>query len=110
MILNSRASFKIFYLGLHYDEVNNLVYVTSKEKHWQGAVYGVSPSTLHVEATYTTDRMNHPTGLASYDGILYVAEQEAGQILMFNITTTKFIGKMATKVPGEVEQLLISPC
>lgn len=97
-------------IGLHYDEVADKVFVGSKNKHWRGAVYAIDPHLLRITSSYSTERMNHPAGITSYGDILYVGEQIRGDILMFSISTERFLGNLVSDAPGEIEQLLLSPC
>ena len=51
-------------------------------------------------------------GMTTYDGILYVAEQNIGAILTFNIRTEEFLGKIVggySKL-DRIEQIVLSPC
>lgn len=95
---------------LTYDEASNWIFVGSKKKHWGGAVYAISPDSLQIVANFTTHRMTHPTGLAVHDGILYVAEQILGEILVFRVSTQEYLGRIVSKTPGQIELLLISDC
>ena len=57
--------------------------------------------------------LHYNTGMTSYDGVLFAAEQEVGAILTFDIKTETFLGKIVK--PGDpritmIEQLLLSPC
>jgi outer membrane protein assembly factor BamB len=97
-------------IGLYYDIQSNLVFVGSKEKHWGGAVYAVDPNYLKVVRTYTTNRMNHPSGIVVYDNVLYVAEQILGAIFAFNVQTGSFIRRIVKNTPGQIEQLALSSC
>lgn len=97
-------------IGLFYDKTSGLVFVGSKAKHWGGGVYAISPQSLRVVANYTTNRMNHPTGIAVYQDILYVAEQVLGEILVFRVSTQEYLGRIVKKTPGQIELLLISDC
>ncbi len=48
--------------------------------------------------------------MTSYRGVLYVAEQYANNIHMFDIDTCDNLGKMITSkyIPGSIEQILLS--
>eukprot|EP01031_Cornospumella_fuschlensis_P025704 gene25704-31040_t len=97
-------------IGLFFDTYSGLLFVGSKDKHWRGAVYAIDPHIFRVVHTYTTMRMNHPSGITSYGGVLYVAELVRGEVLMFNVTSERFLGTMVTDAPGEIEHLMLSPC
>lgn len=52
------------------------------------------------------------SGMTTYDGILYVAEQHIGAILTFDIQSEAFIRKVVggyNKLE-RIEQLVLSPC
>jgi hypothetical protein len=52
------------------------------------------------------------SGMTTYDGILYVAEQNIGAILTFDIQSEAFIRKVVggyNKLE-RIEQLVLSPC
>jgi hypothetical protein len=97
-------------IGLHYDPISQLIFVSSKHKHWRGAVYSIDPNSMRIKDTYTTHRMNHPTGIVTYDNMLYVAELSQGMILQFDISTKKYIRNIVEHAPGELEQLALSSC
>jgi outer membrane protein assembly factor BamB len=97
-------------IGLYYDRVHSLVFVGSKKKHWAGAVYAINPRTLSIVHTYTTGRMNHPTGITSYGDDLFVAEIDQGHILRFSIASAEFLDIIVSDPPGELEQLILSNC
>eukprot|EP01038_Epipyxis_sp_PR26KG_P012928 gene12928-17329_t len=97
-------------ISVLYDSNSDLVFISSKRKHWRGAVLAVNPHTYRKVAYFTNDRLNHPSGMAVHDGILYVASLTDGEILTFDINTTKYLGKVVKKAPGEIEQLMMSDC
>lgn len=97
-------------IDLAYDERSGLIFVGSKSKHWGGAVYGISPDSLRVVANYTTHRMTHPTGILVHGDTLYVAEQVRGEILVFSVSSQKYLGRIVKKTPGQIELLLLSNC
>ena len=97
-------------ISLVFDATSNRVYVSSKRKHWEGAVYAINPYTYRVTATYTTNRMNHPTGLLVHENVLYVAELVLAQVLKFDVNTRKYLGVAIDNVPGEIEHILLSSC
>lgn len=97
-------------IGLHYDPHLQLVFVSSKHKHWRGAIYSIDPKSMRIKDTYTTHRMNHPSGIVTYANTLYVAELSQGIILEFDIATKKHIRNIVEEAPGELEQLTLSPC
>lgn len=97
-------------IGLHHDPACGLIFVGSKRKHWRGAVHAIDPKLFRVVRTYTTNRMNHPAGITSYGDMLYVGEQVRGDIMQFSIASQEFLGNVVSDAPGEIEQLIMSPC
>ncbi|RYG68702.1 hypothetical protein EON64_04590 [archaeon] len=97
-------------IGLFFDVDSGLLFVSSKDKHWRGGVFAIDPHLFRVVHTYSTMRMNHPSGITAYEGVLYVAELARGEILKFNVTSEKYLGTMVSDAPGEIEHLLLSPC
>lgn len=97
-------------IGLFYDSITKLVYVTSKGKHRQGHVYGIDKNTLKITKIFKQDRMEHPTGVFVYGNILYVAEQIESAVLTFDIDTGKYIDKVIKHVPGDIEHMILSDC
>lgn len=91
---------------------DNIVYCSTKNTRFGGAVYAIDTRTYEpIEyLVYRTKKMKHPTGITSYKGILYVAEQSHNSIHMFDMDTTKHLGKFvhSKDLPGRVEQLLLS--
>jgi hypothetical protein len=93
-----------------YEKSRNLVFIGSKQKHWNGAIYAVDPTTLRIVKTYTTNRMDHPSGIVADKDVLYVAEQDLGFIFTFNIESGKFIQTIVNETPGQIEGLALSDC
>lgn len=97
-------------IGLYYDKTSNLVFVSSKKKHRQGSVFAIDRSTLRIFKTYHTSMMEHPVGVVVYNSILYVAEQNLGAILSFDVQSGNFIAFIASNIQNEVEQLTLTWC
>ena len=119
-------------IGLYYSGTPNSVdhvYVTSKgKKKIDGNVYLYNTKTLKKEKSFTLIGMTHPTSVLEYEGVLYVSEQvkpdsltylltyllthsqPSGQILTFNVTTTRFIRTIYTGLPDALEIMTFSNC
>lgn len=97
-------------IGLAYSPRHELVFVSSKKKHREGMVVAIDRHTLRETRKYTTDKMTHPTGLAVHDDVLYVAEQYLNRVFAFDIASAENVGKIIPKLPGEIEQLMLSDC
>ena len=48
--------------------------------------------------------------MTSYDGVLFVGEQDLKSILTFDIATTKYKGAIVEGLTDYVEQLVLSRC
>eukprot|EP00596_Hydrurales_sp_CCMP1899_P008891 CAMPEP_0119044442 /NCGR_PEP_ID=MMETSP1177-20130426/31470_1 /TAXON_ID=2985 /ORGANISM="Ochromonas sp, Strain CCMP1899" /LENGTH=344 /DNA_ID=CAMNT_0007014545 /DNA_START=202 /DNA_END=1236 /DNA_ORIENTATION=+ len=99
-------------VGLHHDEDLRMVFVSCRSKKNSGIVYALDNVTFKILHKYTYADMDHPTGMTTYDGILYVAEQENGEILSFDIKSEEFIMKVVDGKGGlsRVEQIVLSTC
>eukprot|EP01035_Chromulina_nebulosa_P016802 gene16802-22284_t len=81
-------------INLHVDYQCNCVFVGSKNKDKisdQGNVIAYNINDGKVLRRYSLLRMTHPTGIVSYKGVLYVADQHSSAIHSFNITTGRYI-------------------
>ena len=101
-------------IGLYYsgtpDSVD-YVYVTSKgKKKIDGNVYLYNTKTLKVVKSFTLIGMTHPTSVLEYEGVLFVSDQPSGQILTFNVTTTRFMRTIYTGLPDALEIMTFSNC
>jgi hypothetical protein len=54
--------------------------------------------------------MAHPTSVLEYEDILYISDQASGEILTFNVTTTRFIRTIYTGLPDVLEIMTFSNC
>lgn len=97
-------------IGIHYSKHHKLVFISSKAKHWQGAVYAVDPDRLRVVKKFTTNRMDHPTGVTVHEDVLFVAEQVLGEIYSFDVKTGAFLSTVVRRMAREVEQVILSDC
>ena len=88
----------------------NLTFVSCKSKDRGGIVYGINVNTLIIEKQYTHKHVVHPTGITSYAGILYIAEQKLGAILTFDIAKETYLGPIVTEGVKDIEQIALSPC
>jgi len=101
-------------IGLYYSGTPSsvdYVYVTSKgKKKTNGNVYLYDTKSLKVVKTFTLIGMAHPTSVLEYEDILYVSDQPSGEILTFNVTTTRFIRTIYTGLPDVLEIMTFSNC
>jgi len=97
-------------IGLFYDEYLDLVFIGSKSKRYEGVVYAVDAKTRSVYMQYPHPDITHPTGILSYDGILFVADQNMNQILTFDVHSGEFLRILPINLPGNIEQLTLSEC
>ena len=80
-----------------------------------GGVWRIDSATKVKRTKYTLLNMKHPTGIASYGEVLYVADQSTQSIFSFNITTAQFIRTIASKDDilaglGDLEHIIFSDC
>ena len=97
-------------IGIHYDETNHLVFISSKLKHKRARIYGVSTKTYQIVKMFRKKHMKHPAGMVTHDDFLYVADQELGDIAKYSISKQKYLGVVAKGLPGTVEDVMISDC
>ena len=102
-------------IGLLYVPEKDWVFVGSKKSNKEtGAVYAVNVTSFEVMKKYTLlggSTMDHPTGLAVYDDILYVAEQSMNVVLSFNVTSGRYIKQVIGKLNVDgIESLTLSDC
>ena len=102
-------------IGLLYVPEKDWVFVGSKKSNKDtGAVYAVNVTSLEIMKKYTLlggSTMDHPTGLAVYDDILYVAEQSMNVVLSFNVTSGRYIKQVIGKLNVDgIESLALSDC
>lgn len=45
-----------------------------------------------------------------HEGVLYVAEQYLNALFAFDVASGKSLGKVINKLPGEIEQIMLSDC
>ena len=95
---------------LHYDKNSNLIFVSSRKKHWEGCVYAIDPVKKKVVSSYSNNRMDHPSGMTTHGDVLYVALNDLGDVLTFNITSTKFLKTLLSDFMGEIEQIIMTDC
>ena len=97
-------------IGLYHAHYLNYTFVSCKSKIRGGIVYAINVNTLVIEKQYTHKHVVHPSGITSYAGILFVAEQKLGAILTFDIEKETYLGPIVTKDVEDIEQIALSPC
>ncbi len=99
-------------IGLYHLREMNVTFVSCKSKERGGAVLAIDTNTFIIQKSYYHRRMVHPSGITSYDNILYVAEQTLGAILTFDIQSEAYLGNFVEEhwLVDEIEQLALSPC
>lgn len=97
-------------IGLHYNAELGLVFVSSKGPKGEGFVHSISTQTRAFVMEYQSKKMSHPTGMVTHRTTLYVANQEAGQIVSFNIRSGRFLKVIVDDMPAGIEKILISDC
>jgi hypothetical protein len=97
-------------ISMFFDGHSQQVFISSKRKHRRGAVVAVNARTLREVQSYSTNVMDHPTGLTVYRDTLYVGLQERAEIVKFRVSTGKYLGVVVNRVMGDIEHLLLTPC
>jgi hypothetical protein len=102
-------------VGMFYDRSRHLVFIGSKSKKnaGGGAVYAIDANTQVIVKTFSiigSVGLMHPTGLLTYQDILYVAEQQTNVVVTFNITTGRLIRNVISGLIDPVEQIVLSSC
>lgn len=97
-------------VGVLYDKNHTgLVYVSTRGKS-VGPVLAIDPLTRQVVKQYAIEGQKHTTGLLIHDDMLYVACQELGAIITFDLHTAQHIGIIASNFPDTIERMLLSDC
>ena len=99
-------------IGLYHLKEENTTFVSCKSKERGGIVYAINVNSFKIENEYVHHRMTHPTGMTSYGGILYVAEQMIGAIMSFDVKTEQYLGTIVEEeyYIEQLEQIALSPC
>lgn len=100
-------------IALHFDTSRGVVYVGSKSKKEQGAgsVFAVDVKTRQVTSTFNLlGSLTHPTGITTFEDVLFVGEQSKNVVVTFNINTTRFMRQIISRFPSPVEDLVLSSC
>ena len=66
--------------------------------------------TRDLTQTYTDAGLQHPAGMVSYNGQLFVLSQTAGTLMQFDIDSGKLVATPITSFADTPEQLVLSPC
>lgn len=68
-------------VGVYYDNLSQILYAGSNNGKSSSVVaFSTASGSLPLVRTYAHSTMTHPAGLAVYDGVLYVADQDGGKI------------------------------
>ena len=64
---------------------------------------------------YSLLNMKHPTGMAAFDDVLFVADQTTQSLFTFNVSSGQFLRRIASSDDilaglGELEHLIFSDC
>jgi hypothetical protein len=96
-------------IGLYYSQEHNIMFAGSKSSY--GLVYAYNASDYTIIQRYYKVGMVHPAGLVSYAQELYVAEQQLGEVLAFDIFSGKLNRVLISGLgPRRLEQLALSDC
>ena len=96
-------------IGVYYCARSNLVFASSRSSY--GMVYAVNPVTFEIRRRYHYHGMTHPTGIVSYENILFVLLHHSGLIVTFDITSGKYLSTIASGFEkNTLEQIVLSNC
>lgn len=73
-------------------------------------VYLYDLDTRALKQTYTDSGLQHPAGLVSYNGQLFVLSQTAGTLMQFDIASGALVATPISQFDDTPEQLVLSPC
>lgn len=90
--------------------VKNRIYIGSRNGKKTGSVLCYDTNTFELLGTYFMLGMSHPTGIAVYENVLYVADQSLNSILTFDLETGRFISTIWSRDVGNIEQLVLTSC
>ena len=100
-------------VGLYHSEADhpNLIFVSSKSKN-SGGVFAFDVRTGKQVKSYQSIGMNHPTGMVTYEDVLFVNDQSRNAVLTFNITTARVIKLIIppSRFHGDIEHIVLSHC
>lgn len=97
-------------VGLLYDKGGSgLVFVSSRGKKL-APVKALDPVTREVVREYSMEGLRHATGMVVHQDTLFVAAQDPGAILSFDVPTGRFLGVVASHFPDTIERLALSDC
>ena len=82
-------------VGLYYDDSSELVYVASNGQQYSsenpGGVQSFWKENYSLNGTFQAYNLVHPTSVARYENILYVAEQTTNTIMTFDLNTQLYV-------------------
>jgi len=88
---------------------DGVLYVSSNsQKH--PAVYSYDLDTLELQQTFKSSELGHPCGISSCRDQLLVLSQESMSLLVFNTTTSEFLGTLIDSFGDIPEQVLTLNC
>jgi len=96
-------------ISLLLDNDRGVVFVGVKGRRSQSAtVYAVDVSTMKITKAYNHNNAKHATGIVLHEDTLFVADQGLSSIILFDVNTGEYKGKLR-HLPY-VEDLMLSDC
>jgi hypothetical protein len=96
-------------IGVTFDPDTNTIFSGSSDND-NVYQYEVWPSLKQVNYFTKSDKLQHPAGLAVYNGSLFVASQATARIVEFDVATTNYLGTVVSGLGDDLEDLIISWC
>lgn len=96
-------------VGLFIDSEARLLFVGSNLTP-TGYAYAYDLDTRQLVQSYTDSGLQHPAGLVSYGGSLYVISQTAGTLMQFNVQSGALTSTLISSFDDVPEQIMLSPC
>lgn len=95
-------------IGLFIDANSQTIFIGSNGS--PSAVYAYNISTGALLQTYQDPTLQHPAGMITLNGALWVISQTVGSVLQFDVASGVLLGTPISSTPDTPEQIFLSPC
>ena len=99
-------------IGIYVSYEKGVVLIGSKgkKKEGGGGVTAFDIASRHAVRSFALIGLNHPTGLLLYDNVVYVADQSAGAIFLFDFISGRFVKNIYPHGADSIEQIFLTTC